>query len=190
MKKNKEKQNFNVLDERQMQIVQKAGANGYIFLLVYLVVISFYKIVVGGDPIWELLGVFGSAIIVIVSRRLLGDVEQPVDYLNRPLPTGNSKDDKSVRIKNYTIKSVMFGLGFAVMDVILLLSLGYEFLEHEFIQEVLPNISGPIGIAISAAIVLVVGFIISFIFEYLAGEFYDVRRYNKLIAELDREEND
>jgi hypothetical protein len=45
MEKNKEKKNFIFIDERQSQIIQKAGANGYMFLLVYLIAISFYKIV-------------------------------------------------------------------------------------------------------------------------------------------------
>jgi ABC-type Fe3+ transport system permease subunit len=190
MKKNKEKKNFKLLDERQNQIVQKAFANGYVFLVVYLIGIILYKFATDGDPIWELIGVLASALIVVVSRRLMGDIEQPVDYLNRPLPTGSSKPEKQKRFKSYLINSIMFGLGFAVMDVILLLSVGYDFLEHEVIKEILPNVNNTLTIALSAIAVFAAGFIVSFIFEYLIGECYEVKRYNKMISQLDKEENE
>ncbi len=189
MKKNKEKMNIIFMDERQSQIVQKASANGYIFLIIYLVVVSFYKIITGGEPILEILGIFGSAIVVIVSRRLMGDVEQPTDYLNRPLPTGSSKEEKSKRFKNYIVKSISFGLTFAVMDTALLLFGEIDFMEFEFITSTFPNLNKVAIIALSAAMVFAGGFIASIIFEYFIGEYYDVRRYNKMIAELDKEEN-
>ena len=75
------------------------------------------------------------------------------------------------------------------MDVILLLSFGYDFFEHEIVKEYLPNLSGPLAIALSAIAVFVAGFSISFIFDYLIGEYYEVKRYNKMIAELDKDEN-
>jgi hypothetical protein len=189
MKKNKEKKNFIFMDERQSQIAQRASANGYIFLIIYLMVVSFYKIVTGGEPILEILGIFGSAIVVIISRRLMGDVEQPTDYWNRPLPTGSSKEEKYVRFKNYLVKSVSFGLTFAVMDTALLLFGEIDFMEFEFITSTFPNLNKGAIIALSAAMVFAGGFIASIIIEYLIGEYYDVRRYNKMIADLDKEEN-
>lgn len=186
---NKKNKNFNILDERQKQIVQKACANGYVFLLVYLIAIIVYKFAIEADPILEIIGVLVSAAVVVVSRRLMGDVEQPVDYLNRPLPTGDSKPEKQRRLKNYLINSMLFGLGFAVMDVILLLSAGYDFLEHEAIKEILPNSNGTLVLVLSALAVFAAGFIASFILDYLIGECYEIKRYNKMIAKLDEEEN-
>ncbi|MGI6607428.1 MAG: hypothetical protein ACOX1F_00400 [Erysipelotrichaceae bacterium] len=189
MEKNKEKKNFIFIDERQSQIIQKAGANGYMFLLVYLIAISFYKIVKGGDPIWEVLGIFGSIIVIIVSRRLMGDVEQPMDYMNRPLPTGSSKEDKGRRFKSYVINSILFGLTFAVMDAALLVFGDIDFMEYELVKSMLPNVSKGVIIVLSAVMVFAGGFIVSLVIEYLIGEYYDVKRYNKMIAELDEEEN-
>lgn len=188
MKKNNEKKNFIFLDERQSQIVQKAGANGYIFLLTYLIAISFYKIVTGGDPILEVLAIFGSAIVVVISQRLMGDVEQPVDYMNRPLPTGSSKEEKAKRFKNYLVRSVLFGLSFAAMDAGLLIFSDIDFMEYEFIKSTFPNLDKAAVIVLSAVMVFAGACIASILMEFLIGEYYDVRRYNKMIAELDEEE--
>ncbi|MDI9539925.1 MAG: hypothetical protein QM204_00410 [Bacillota bacterium] len=189
MKKNKEKKNFVFLDERQSQIAQKASANGYLFLVIYLIAISIYKITTGGDPIWEVVGIFGSAVVVIVSRRLMGDIEQPTDYLNRPLPTGNSRKERNIRLKNYIINSILFGLSFAVMDAVLLIFGDIDFMEFELVKSMLPELNKGLIILLSAVMVFAGGFIASMIFEYLIGEYYDVRRYNKMIAKLDEEEN-
>ncbi len=151
-------------------------------------VVSFYKIFTGGEPIIEILGIFASAVVVIVSRRLMGDVEQPTDYWNRSLPTGSSKEEKSTRFKNYIVKSVLFGLSFAVMDTALLLFGEIDFMEFEFITSTFPNLNKGAIIALSAAMVFAGGFIASIIFEYFIGEYYDVKRYNKMIAKLDEEE--
>ncbi|MGI6607431.1 MAG: hypothetical protein ACOX1F_00415 [Erysipelotrichaceae bacterium] len=188
MNKNKESKNLLSMDERQIQIVQKACANGFVFLILYLIAIIVYKVVKGGDPIWEIIGVLVAAFIVIVSRRLMGDVEQPLDYLNRPLPTGNSKSEKLKRFKSYLIDSILFGLGFAVMDVGVFLLGGDDFLEHEMVKKIFSKMSGLSAIVLSAVVVFCTAAVISLILEYLIGEYYNVRRYNKMIAELDKEE--
>ena len=188
MKNKNEKAVGYFMDERQNEITQKAIVFGYIFLVLCMFVKTVYQIVTTGDAGWELFGIVGSAAVILIARRLLGDVEQPLDYKNRPLPTGSSKVERMIRCKNYAFGSVWFGLAFAVGDI-LLISFGAEDVtDYDLSQIIFPNLSKGATIAVTAGIAFVSMFLISFVLDYLVGEYFKVRRYNKLMAQLDAEE--
>ena len=176
------------MDERQNQITQKSIVFAFVFLVVCLLAATIYKIVTTGDAGWELFAIIGASAVILISRRLMGDVEQPLDYKNRPLPTGNTKLEKRARIKNYAVNSTIFGLVFGVMDIVLMLFSENEVSDYKLTQVIFPNLSEGLTLAITAVLAFVTMFVVSFVFDYLVGEFFKVKRYNKMIAELDKDE--
>ena len=186
--KNKEKINIEPMDERQIQITAKAIVFGFVFLVTCLLVATIYKIVTTGDAGWELFAIVGAGAVILISRRLMGDVQQPLDYKNRPLPTGNTKPERLTRIKNYVINSTIFGAVFGVMDIVLLLFTENEVSDYKLTQVIFPNLSEGLTVALTAVIAFVTMFAVSFVLDYLVGEFFKVRRYNKMIADLENEE--
>ncbi|MGM9602191.1 MAG: hypothetical protein ACI3W5_11520 [Faecousia sp.] len=190
MKKKKETENFVAMDERQSQITQKAIAFGFLFLVACLLIATIYRIATSGNAGWELFAMIGASVVILVSRRIMGDVEQPLDYKNRPLPTGNSKSDRITRCKNYAVGSALFGLAFAVTDILLLLFGEGELGDDELTQLIFPNLSKEATIIVTALLSFVFFFLVSFSFDYLIGEFYKVRRYNQMMSQLDSEEKE
>lgn len=190
MKTNKNNVSIEPMDERQRQITQKAVVFGFIFLVLCMVVVTIYKIATTGDAGWELFAIIVASAVILISRRFMGDVEQPLDYKNRPLPTGPSKAEKLVRCKNYAVGSFFFGLTFAVMDILLIAFGESDVTDLELTQVLFPNLSKGATIAVTAIIAFVTMFLVSFLFEYLIGEFFKVKRYNKMVAQLDAEEQE
>ena len=178
------------MDARQRLITQKAITFGFLFLIACLLIATIYRIATSGDAGWELFAIIGAAIVILVSRRIMVDVEQPLDYKNRPLPTGNSKSDRITRCKNYAVGSGLFGLTFAVMDILLLLFGDHEVSDYELTQLIFPNLSKGTTIIVTALLSFVSFFLVSFVFDYLIGELYKVRRYNKMMSQLDSEEKE
>ena len=177
-----------VMDERQKEITQKAIVFGFFFLILCLLIATVHRIVTTGEAGWELFSIIGSSIVILLARRLLGDVEQPTDLMNRPLPTGNSKADRRCRCKSYVLGSLIFGLTFGVMDI-LVIKFGTAGTEELALTEYLfPQLSAGMTLAVTALIAFASAFLISFLFDYLVGEYVKVRRYNKLMAQLDAEE--
>ena len=190
MKKTKNSISAEPMDERQKQISQKAVVFGFFFLVACLLVATVYRIFTAGNVGWELFGIVGAAVVVLIARRLLGDVEQPLDYKNRPLPTGASKAEKRIRCKSYAVGSFFFGLTFAVMDILLIVFGESELTDLELTQYIFPDLSKGVTVAVTAVIAFVTMFLLSFVFDYIIGEFFKVRRYNKMLAELDAEEQE
>lgn len=188
--KMKNKNFNNIPDEREQLISLKACLAGFVFVLVCLFVAFTVNIINTGEPGWELWGFLGACIVVIIANRVHGNVEQPKDIFNRPLPTGNTKEERKKRIAAYMLDAVLTGFLFAVFDVIVFLSLGEEMIDMEIVQSFLPNLSDTALVVVTALFIFVTMFIISFIFDYLVGEFYKVRRYNKMLAEFDDDENE
>lgn len=175
------------MDERQRQITLKAVAWGFAFLILCLFAATVYQLAATGDAGWELFGIIGASAVILIARRVMGDVEQPLDYRNRPLPTGSSGADRQARSKSYAIESILFGLVWAAMDV-LLIGFGSEAgTEFDLTQMIFPALSRGATTAVTAVITFVTMFGISFVFDYLVGE-AKVRRYNRMLEQLDQEE--
>ncbi|MBR6645139.1 MAG: hypothetical protein IKL21_05185 [Clostridia bacterium] len=186
----KENNQIKPMDERQSAITNKAIVFAYLFLVLCLFIVTIYKIVTTSEAGWELFAIIGSAAVILIARSIMGDVEQPLDYKNRPLPTGSSKPERIARIKHYAVGSFFFGLTFAVMDVLLMLFGVNEMTDMDLTEVIFPSLGKGTTIAVTAVITFVTMFIVSFIFDYLIGEFYKIKRYNKMIAELDEEDDE
>ena len=176
------------MDERQNQILLKAIVWGFVFLIACLFIATIWQIATTGDAGWELFGIIGASAVILIARRVMGDVEQPLDYRNRPLPTGYSRADRRIRCKSYAVGSSIFGFAWAVMDVLLIGFGSDEVTDFDLAQVLFPSLSREATIAVTAVITFVTMFLISFLFDYLVGEFHKVRRYNRMIEQLDREE--
>ena len=177
----------NQIDERQVQINLKAMAWAGIFLLGCIIVSMFIKIFTNDSMGWEFWAILGASVVAIITRRILGDVEQPRDLFNRPLPTGSGKEDRKRRKKDYCLQSLMFAAGCTGMDI-LLIGFGKDVADLELTQLLFPGLNHWAAVAVSAVIAFASTFLISYVFDYLIGEYYTVRRYNKMIAELEDDE--
>lgn len=178
----------NQIDERQVQINLKAMAWAGVFLLGCMIVSTFVKIFTTDSVGWEFWAMLGAAAVAIIARRILGDVEQPKDIMNRPLPTGSSKEDRSRRKKDYCLQSLLFAAVCTAMDILLIGFGKDDVADLELTQLLLPGLNHWTAVAVSAVVAFVSTFLISYLFDYLIGEYYTVRRYNKMIAELDDDE--
>ena len=173
-------------DERQQAITNKAMAAAFVFLLLCLFAATIYRIVTTDNVGWDLFAILGGCAVILIARRIMGDIEEPKDVYNRPLPLGNSKQDKWVRKKNYAKSSGIFALTFAVMDI-LLIGFGKESVTDYEVAEILfPTLNKTTTIAVTAVIAFVSMFAVSYIFDYLVGE-HKVKKYNQMLKELDEE---
>ena len=186
------KHNYTItpMDERQNQITLKAVAWGFAFLILCLFISCIYQIATTGDVGWELFGILGASAVILIARRVMGDVEQPLDYRNRPLPTGSSTAHRLARCKSYAVGSMIFGLTWATMDVLLIGFGSEEGTDFDLAQMLFPSLSRGATVAVTAVITFVTMFLSSFLFDYLIGEFYKLRRYNRMLAQLDRDEDE
>ncbi len=130
-----------MIDERQKLIGIQSLANAGIFMMICVIISGAYKIATTGVPGWEFWSMLGACVVMLVSRRLLGDVEQPKDIMNRPLPVGNSREDRNARKKNYAIQSAIFAFACAAMDIMLFAFGEHEYIDMEMTQYFFPSLS-------------------------------------------------
>ena len=100
--------NNNQMDERQLLISIKAMACGFVFLLACIIISMFCNIFTTGEAGWEFWAMLSSTLVILIARRILGDVEQPRDLMGKPLPTGSSKNERQLRKKDYALQSLIF----------------------------------------------------------------------------------
>ena len=178
----------NQMDERQVQINIKAMAWGYFFLGLCLIAAMIYNIITTESLGWEFWALIGGCLVTIIARRFLGDVEQPRDIHNRPLPTGSSKEDRRLRHKNYAKESLCFAGGCTALTL-LLISFGKDdTADLQLTQLLFPELNHWIAVAISAVLSFTATFVFSYIVDYLVGEFFTLRRYHKMIAQLEEDD--
>lgn len=187
--KNRNNQNVQ-LDERQMQVRAKTTLVALIFAIISLIVATAVRISKTGDIGWEFWVMLGILLIMAVGDRFFGDVEEPKDMFGRPLPLTSSKEDKAKRIKNYMLESGIFALACAVMDILLIATGKDDVTDMEVAEMIFPSLGRGMTIAVTAVIAFATMFVISFIFEYIIGEKYKVKKYNELIARLDAEDDE
>lgn len=181
------KQAVEVMDERQKQITCRAMANAGIFLMICIIVSMLCKVFTEESLGWEFWSLLGASVVLIVSRRKLGDVEEPKDVMGKPLPTGNTRQEKNIRKKDYAIQSAIFALACTVMDILLVASGKDDVADLELAELLFPSLSKGATVAVTAVIAFVGMFLISYVFDYLLGEFYTVRKYNQMLSEMEDE---
>lgn len=181
--------NNNQMDERQLQISTKAMACGFVFLFACIIIAMFYNIFTTGEAGWEFWAMLGSTLVILIARRILGDVEQPRNLMGKPLPTGSSKNERQLRKKDYALQSLIFAAVCTVMEVLLISFGKEENTDISITQTLLPGLPHLLTVVITAVLTFAVMFLISYSFEYLLGEKYKVRKYNQMLAELDADED-
>ena len=190
MKNKKENKNPYIPDERQMQIRGKSVVVALVFVLICLGVATVYRVVTTENIGWEFWVILATLAVMLISGRVFGDIEAPKDIWGKPLPLGNSKEDKRARKKDYLLRSVYFALGMAVMEIILIATGEFELTDMDVAEAIFPNLSRGTTIAVTVVIAFVSMFIISFVFDYIIGEKFKVKRYNALMAKLDAEDEE
>lgn len=176
------------MDERQKTILLKSAAFAGLFLMLCITASLIYDIVTTGDAGWELWAIIGASAVVLISRRIMGDVEAPTDIFDKPLPTGNSKEDRRRRKIDYVLQSLVFAGAFAVMDILLIGFGKDDVTDMELTKLLFPALDHITATAVTAVIAFVSMFIISYCLEYLIKEHYVVKSYNRMMAALDEEE--
>lgn len=169
------RQKNSVPDERQKLIFLKSAAITGGFLVLCVIASMIYKLIVTGDPGWEFWSLIGCSAVMLLSRRFLGDIEAPKDIMDRPLPTGSSKGERRIRKRDYALKSCIFALTWAVMDILLFAFGENELTDMELTEFLFPSLSKGATIAVTAVIAFVSMFVISYIFEYLICEKYKIK---------------
>ena len=182
----KNKTKIKPMDERQKQIQTQAMAWGYVFYSVCLVVAMIVRLIKTEEMGWEFYAILCGCGVILLARRILGDVEQPKDLWGKPQPTGSSKEDRKVRKKDYALGSCIFAGSCMVMEI-LLISFGKTSSDLELTQYLFPTLSKGAAIALFAVMSFAVIFLISFVFTYFISENFKVKRYNKMLAELDED---
>ncbi len=176
------------MDERQKSILVKAQAIAGVFLMLCVVASLVYDIITTGDAGWELWALIGTALVMLISRRVMGDVEAPKDIFNRPLPTGNSKEDRRRRKIDYAVQSLLFAGVVAVMDVVLIGFGKDEVTDMELTKLLFPSLGHVTTVIVTAVIAFATMFVISYAAEYLVNECYVVKAYNRMLNELEDED--
>ena len=179
----------NGLDERQQQINTKAIAAGGIFMAACVAVAMVWRVAVSESLGWEFWAILGACLVVIFTRRILGDVQPPKSIMDKPLPTGSSREDRNFRKRDYAFKSLIFAGTCAVMDVVLVWAGKEDIADLELVKMLFPRLNMTLLVVLSAVLAFVVTFGISWLCEYLVGE-NEVRRYNRMLAQLDAEEEE
>lgn len=182
-------QNNNVLDERQMQIRSKSMLVTLVFVLACLAIATVYRVVTTDEMGWEFWVLIGACLVAAISNKIFGDIEAPKNINNKPLPLGDSKQDKKVRILDYALQSGIFALACAVMDILLIASGKDDVTDMDLAEMLFPSLGRIETIAVTAVIAFVSMFVISFVCDYLIGE-HRVKKYNALMSKLDAEDEE
>jgi hypothetical protein len=136
---------------------------------------------------WEFWGLLGACVVMTASRQLMGDIEEPKDLFNRPLPLGYAKQDKQKRKLNYALNSALFGLACGVFDILLALFGGEnDSVHYDLTQLLFPSLGKWATVAVTAVMAFVTAFVISYVIDYLLGE-HKIKKYNQMLKELDED---
>lgn len=182
------KQTNNVIDERQQLINLKVCTAAGIFLALCLCVSMGYKLYTTGDIDWEFWALFGACLVAVIARRVFGDIEQPKSIGGKLLPTGSSKAEKRARRIDYALRSLEFAVVCTVMDILVVTTGRDEITDYEIAKTLFPTLGETETVVLIAVVSFVIAFIVSYIFDYIVGEKFKVKKYNKMIAELDGED--
>lgn len=178
------------MDERQLQINRKAMCWGGGFLALCVIIAMICKIVTKGDIGWEFFSLIGACAVIGIASHFLGDVQEPKDLFMKPLPAGSSKSDRKARKINYVLESLIFATVCTVMETLFFIFAEKENSDLSLVETLFPGFNPVLGILISAVISFAITFGLSYLVDYLHGEKFTVPRYNKMLAELDSDEDD
>ena len=173
-------------DERQKQIEYRAMSIAGIFLMICVAIAMVYKVIKTDNIGWEFWVFFGALIILSLSKRIFGDIEQPKSIIGKDLPVGNLKEEKKVRKMNYAIESAIFAFAYSMIDILLVILGKEDITDYELTSLFFPNLNNEMTIVLTALISFVVMFVISFVLEYIVGE-NKVKKYNEMLEKLEED---
>lgn len=168
------------MDERQLAIQGKANGVVMLFLMICLCAAAIYRTVTEGETGWELIALLASFPIMMLARRLYGDVETPCGFKNQPLPTGRARKDRRTRAGNYAIEALFFAVPMALIDVGLSVSSPQEHALLQWMKAWFPTLNRVPLIVVSTLLVFAASFAISYAVRYLVTELILLKQYNRL----------
>ncbi len=179
-----------ILDERQQLINLKSIRNAFCVLVGFVTVSMLYKMIVLKTIEWEIWALVIACIVIIVTRNISGDFEEPRNIWNKPIPLGNTKKERQARIKSYLLDSAIFAVICTIMDVIFLIFNKNDNVDAELVKLFFPDLNTTSIVIVFSVISFIVMFLVSFIFEYFVGEKIKVKKYMKMCEKMNNEEND
>ena len=177
----------NPMDERQIQITVKALAISGIFLGLCIAASMIYKMVALEIFGWEFWALVGACLVFVCARGSLGDVEQPKNFMNKPIPTGNTPEERRIRKKDCAIQSLMFAGFCTALDILLVVFGGREITENDLSMIFAPVLGKGLSIAISLVVSIGLRFIITYLVYYMIIDKYKVKKYNDMIDQLEED---
>lgn len=183
------KYNNDQMDERQLQINTKAICWGGGFLALCVIISMIWKIIATESLGWEFWALIGTSAVIGIASHLMGDIEQPKDLFKKPLPTGSTKEERNARKKNYALESLIFASVCTAMETLLFAFGEVEISDLSLAQHFFPTLNPTVAVIISAVISFAVTFGLSYWVDYLYGEKFTVARYNKMIRQLESDED-
>ena len=183
--KNKGKQARQPMDERQQKIAGRAALVAYLFLILCLGTAAIYRACTTNDFSWEFFAIAGSILVFVFAKRIMGDIEPPKSLTDKPLPTGDSREEKRIRRRDHLAQALLFALIFTVIETpVVALSRNAEGMP--LIERFFPSLPYAAALALNAVYSFLLGFLISFLLIYL-GRTYCLKRYRRMCAALEAE---
>lgn len=158
-----------VQDEREIQNNDKALAGAAVVSIICNFGLMIYGLVKDDlkTGVIALIQIILMGIVIAIIKRKKGDINIPTTISGKKVSTEMTKKGKLNRIGYCALESLGFCIGYTLIDVLLSSDL--------FIP----------GLAVQFVIL----FIVSFVFEFLLLK-SKVKKYNKLMAELENEDED
>lgn len=176
-----------VVDEREMLANLKATRNAFFVLVGFLVCSMIYNIITTESTGWEFVALIVAAVVIVITRRFLGIFDDPCDAFGRPLPLGDSKEEKRKRNLSYFLESLIFAVICTGLDVALLAE-SRESIEEGLLGTAFEGINFFVLLTVIGIVTFVVTFVISFSFEYVVNE-KARKKFNEMISDMDEDEN-
>lgn len=167
---NNKKTNEILVDERELQINDQALAGAAIVSILCNLGLMIYGLIRDDlkTGVIALAQVVLMGFVIAIIKRKKGDINIPKTISGKKVSTEMTKKGRLNRIGYCAIESLAFTIGFTLIDILLHSDTTKI---HEFVIQ------------------FIILFVISFIFEFLLLN-SKVKRYNKLIAEFDSEDDD
>lgn len=186
----KKKKQTEQMDERQLQINAKALCWGGGFLALCVIISMIWKLISTESLGWEFFALGGASLVIAISSNLMGNIEQPRNLFMKPLPTSSTKEDRKIRKLSYSLEGLTFASVCTVGEILFFIFAEKEGSDLSLVETIFPGFPPVLGVIISAVISFGITFGLSWVVDYLIGEKFIVARYNKMLSELDSDEDE
>ena len=161
--------------------------NAFFVLAGFLVCSLIYNIITTESTGWEFVALIVAAVVIVITRRFLGIFDDPRDAFGRPLPLGDSKEEKRKRNLSYFLESLIFAVICTGLDVALFAE-SKESIEEGLLGTAFEGMNFFVFLTVIGIVTFVVTFVISFSFEYVVNE-KARKKFNEMMSDMDEDEN-